>query len=443
MGTGLRATTSPAEPLDEVLAGRHGAAAVRRVVLEPLRFGLADLLEGWPPHRRPWSLRLVRSKYKPQRKLTAYYCATYGGAEQQDRHLAVTWCSSEAAVSSAAPTATPDPVSLLVYPTDPSMPALGRLSRGEHVASLVASLTGAAADSVAPPGVRVIRYRPGQRHVLRVGGAAGSGATIVKCDRDDSGARAVPLAHDLGPVLARRCPGVGLPRPVGYSVADRAALWRECDGEPLARTVATSSRAGALVERLGRALREMHDTDVRPSAPQGGNAAGPTAARDADERLALTLRAGEHIAALLPRVGEAYRTLASEARRRLGRLPHEPPLLTHGDIKCDHALVDQDRLWLLDLDRVGLGDPAQDLGKLVADLRWWCTQDRAARLTAALRAGYGRCDAARWARAETYAVLFQLQLAARRCAVHDPRWEQQVRSRVEEAGRSLGRERRR
>ena len=45
---------------------------------------------------------------------------------------------------------------------------------------------------------------------------------------------------------------------------------------------------------------------------------------------------------------------------------------------------------ILDLDRVCLGDPALDLGKFLADLRWWSGDDqRAGQLTEAFRAGYG------------------------------------------------------
>jgi hypothetical protein len=86
------------------------------------------------------------------------------------------------------------------------------------------------------------------------------------------------------------------------------------------------------------------------------------------------------------------------------------------------------------VDRTGAAEPSLDLGKLLADMAWWCSDTvKAQALGAAFRAGYGRCDPARWARAELWAVLFDLKIAARRCAVHDPDWATQVHRRVEAA----------
>jgi hypothetical protein len=96
---------------------------------------------------------------------------------------------------------------------------------------------------------------------------------------------------------------------------------------------------------------------------------------------------------------------------------------------------------LLDFDRCGAADPALDLAKLVADLRWWCGPDQqcAEGLIDSFRRGYGDADPARWERTAHLARLFQLKLAARRCAVHDPAWETRVRARVSAAGQVLSR----
>jgi hypothetical protein len=54
------------------------------------------------------------------------------------------------------------------------------------------------------------------------------------------------------------------------------------------------------------------------------------------------------------------------------------------------------------------------------------------------RPGHGPCDPARWSRAELWAVFFDLKIAARRCALHEPHWAAQVTGRVQAAcGRLL------
>jgi hypothetical protein len=79
-----------------------------------------------------------------------------------------------------------------------------------------------------------------------------------------------------------------------------------------------------------------------------------------------------------------------------------------------------------------------DLGKFLADLAWWCPDDRARRdAHAAVRDGYGARQPALWPRAELWSVLFGLKLAARRCAVQDPAWPVHVRERVQAALRAL------
>lgn len=426
-------------PLDEVLAGNLGVEAVRRVALHPLEFGVEPLLDECLPGTGSWSFRLLRSKYKPRRKLTAYYLVTTGGPAPDERHLAVTWRSTEEVPAPGSPGhVSCGPVAVLAYPADPCMPALARLSNGAYLASLALSLCGSDGTdgtdgsdgwASAPLRVGVLRYRPGKRHVLHAVGDADGRGLVVKTDKQDAGSRAVRVARVHGPELERRCPWVGLAQPLGHSAGDRASVWRESAGEPLWRVCTDGGSATALMEGLGEALRVLHDTGPR-STDVGPDAAALPRCRDTDEHAARVLRAGEHIAALLPRVGRAYHDLASRLVERLGRLPGGPPALVHGDLKCDHVLVDGDRFRLIDLDRAGYGDPALDLGALLADLRWWYPDDRAAKLSTALRAGYGPCEVARWARAHTLAALFQLRFAAHRCAVHDPAWGFKVSAQV-------------
>jgi Ser/Thr protein kinase RdoA (MazF antagonist) len=131
-------------------------------------------------------------------------------------------------------------------------------------------------------------------------------------------------------------------------------------------------------------------------------------------------------------VGLDYLALVDEIAAELDDIPTEAPTFAHGDLKSDNVLASPEGIRLLDLDRCGPADPALDLAKFAADLRWWsgADEDRANSLIDAFRAGYGAGDPARWDRAVPLSRLFQLKLAARRYAVHDPSWESDVRARV-------------
>ncbi len=425
------------------MSGTLGADAVRHVVVAPRRHGLADLLEACHPTGRVASVRLLRTKYKPGRKLTGYYRARVEGAGREPVPLAVTWCSQPAA--DPLPVITDDAgriafarltarssdgrTSLLVSPADPAMPQLARLHDPVHLAEVLAGLTHGTADAGHALAVRSVRYRPGQRHVLHVTGPPmWPDGLFLKSDRDDSGARAVPAATALTATLDGRCPGARVADAVGYAAAERTAVWRGVPGLPLQTWLRHDPEGGyRLVHLVGRALRVLHDTNL---AVPGS--------RSVSQEATATVRAGEHLEGLLPPVGRRYQELVAGVAAALDSWPGEEPVVVHGDVKCDNLLVEGDsQVRILDLDRMCRADPALDLGKFLADLRWWSPPSRLSGLQAALRDGYGTCDRARWARAELLEVLFRAKLAARRCDVLDPGWESQVRSRLDGAVAAL------
>ncbi len=411
MNRSIIGAASPTEFLHETLTGSLGVGSLRDLALDPLPNGvrglLADAVPGWDGSLD----RLIRTKYKPGRKLTAYYQLTPG---DEARHVAVTW--------------TNESVRVLVSPDDPDMPQLSALHDRRHLADLF----GFAGR------IDTIRYRPGQRHVLRVSSRdlpKNGRSVFVKTDRDDSGARAVPVVEALADRITKECPGAHLAEPIGYSAADRAGFWEGAPGEPLWRRFAGGAPEARLTFLVGRALRVLHETPLDDVPAHDGPA------RDASVEIASTIRAGEHIAALLPEVGAQFRAIAEDVADDLACVPTEAPTFTHGDVKSDNVLAFGNEVRLLDLDRCGPADPALDLAKFVADLRWWCGPDRrcAGGLIDSFLNGYGDADPARWERAVHLTRLFQLKLAARRCSVHDPAWETRVRSRVSAAAPVLNR----
>jgi aminoglycoside phosphotransferase (APT) family kinase protein len=108
----------------------------------------------------------------------------------------------------------------------------------------------------------------------------------------------------------------------------------------------------------------------------------------------------------------------------LAGLPAEAPTMTHGDFKCDNLVVNGSRVHLLDFDRCGLGDPAADIGKFLADLRWWADQGGhpVRPMHEEFLDAYGVMAPARLGRARAYDALLQLRMAARRISVQGPDW---------------------
>ena len=197
------------------------------------------------------------------------------------------------------------------------------------------------------------------------------------------------------------------------------ALWPEVAGTSLADVIADSGAAATdSVRATGAALRRLHDL------PPDGLVHGS----DAEARARETLRAAEVVDALLPTHGARLRRTADRALELLAALPGEPPTTTHGDLKCANVLVDGTGIHLLDFDRSGCADPATDVGKFLADLRWCADGDGpgAARLHEAFLEGYGRTDPARLARAHVHDALLQLRMAARRLPVQSPDWADRV-----------------
>ena len=402
---------APVEQIRSALTGDLGVDAVRDIALRPWRHGVREGGPDAPP------LTLIRTKFKAGRKLTGYYECTEGrGADPS--HLAVTWNLDGS-------------IERLRSPDDPSMPQLRRLVTSGSLLEMLPSAgpPGAARNR---PTVRILRYRPGQRHVLRVGFERPGSGVVVKIDRDGSGEVSVPVAREIG---ARR-PDVLVAEPVDWVAADRLAVWQEAEGTPLSRRLPHRVPLSA-IHRVGKSLRALHDMAAHPASE--GAPLDRLGRRSVADEATATLRAGSHIDALLPYVGAAYDTLVSEIVSSLDRWPDEEPTVSHGDAKTDNVLVtDDDVVRLLDLDRVCWAEPALDLGKMIADIRWWCPDPGVnLRAISALRAGYGQCDAARWHRSEILASLFQLKIAARRTQVHDPAWAAHVRDQVDDAAEAL------
>ena len=446
--------TTPAEPAvrsatsaaDLALAPRSGPESITRF-LNAVAPGevLGAVRHCLPPGATDPVLRLVRAKLKPGRKLTAEYGVLLPGLGGVERRVAVTWVAPGATAPGPAPDgevearrrgvlapfrrawigSDDERMSMSVSPVDDAFPQLVRLHDPGYLVDMLAA-AGATADAgrvtAEDVAVTTVRYRPGQRHVLRVGIGPGGPAWFVKVYRDDTGRFAVDAAARAATALAAvgdRAPGVSSGGGV-YVAADRVAIWPEVTGTSLADVIVLSgSAAEDAVRAAGHALRLMHD------APPGeGLPVRPDAVAQAGE----TVRTAQLLDALLPAVGAQLRGEVGRVLETLAGLPAEPPTVTHGDFKCDNLVVNGGRVHLLDFDRCGRGDPAADIGKFLADLRWWTDVGGhpVEPLHQAFLDAYGVLEPTRFARARAYDALLQLRMAARRMPVQHPDWERRV-----------------
>jgi len=168
----------------------------------------------------------------------------------------------------------------------------------------------------------------GQRYVLRIGG---KDTELLGIDRDAEHAASLVAARlGLAPEV------VAFVEPEGYLVT------RYVEG-----------RVGDVdVARVGAALRRLHDGPALPS-------------RFDSFRVVEIYRAtaAEHGVAV-PSAYERANEIAGQIERRRARVAPEP---CHNDLLNANFIADGDRLWIVDWEYAGMGDPFFDLGNFAVN----------------------------------------------------------------------------
>lgn len=240
---------------------------------------------------------------------------------------------------------TPDGRHVRAYDADPALPGLAEAADPSQVAAVL----GERECSVTP-----IRYRPGQRAVLRYdvgrevyfGKVLGSGAAEL----------AAACTHLAGRADA------GLVVPVPTAVVERLGLvvlpavaGRALHALVFDPTVPLAERSDAC-RAAGQAVARLHG-----GAPPA-NRVAPLDDVSAAERAAVALHAID------PRVGEQWAgALATLAAVDAGEAEG---VASHGALRTDQLLVTPEGPALLDLDGFCGARAARDLGNLLAYLRW-------------------------------------------------------------------------
>lgn len=220
---------------------------------------------------------------------------------------------------------------------DRRLPALQHLVRAGRVAPWLAK-HGYPVDPQASP--RTLAHKPARRWVGSLpltGESAGEQVVLRAYLRDEFDAALT--AHDL--IDPSRCTSVRLPRVLRTHRRGLIAL-EHLPGRTLDASVDAST-----LRRLGSSLGDLH-------------AAGPADLPPADRREA-TLG----LDVIAPVLGAAVDAAAVHAAASAALRP-SPGSVIHGDLSLDQVIADGDSLGIIDLDRVRIGDPLDDIASLLA-----------------------------------------------------------------------------
>jgi hypothetical protein len=284
--------------------------------------------------------------------------------------------------------------------------------------------------------VTAVRYRPGQRHVLRYdyaqldGPSSISGTLFAKLYSDGEDAIAFRVASSIADWVSSSTEAAAI-RPSAHLAEDGLVVYPKLSGVPLSqysagRAARPLAQAGAVLHELQKAPVELFE-DVRPHS--------------FSKEVRAVARAGEHVGPLLPVAGAALDRILARVSAVEAEIEVDPPVLAHGDYKADHVWVGGRGITLIDFNTCSLADPSLDVGKFLADLHWWYSGAGEESLLSAQRSfldGYGDMAPGRLLRARLYEVLILAKLTVRRVRLFDRRWAEKTEGLLQRAERLAG-----
>ena len=454
---------------EDILSGRAGVAGIQQLLSGQSSRRLLKqevqhmLREGY----RAGAFQLTRAKFKPGRKLSAYFTFPVldgKGHDSQLVQLAVTWepnlersdqtdawnqLQQDANQLGLMPVQSelwrdiPEQgMRLQVWPFDPKFPQLVRLGNPAYVAELFRSL-GIAGDLIETPVITPIRYRPKERHVLRYETVHGEDQRLYAklYTSGEDAARASGVASRVVDWLEFNRMGIQGNRPQAMSQDDAVIFYPHAPGIPLSRQLHRSRRwLTKQLHIIGRGLATLHQAPEALHTDLKQN--------NFNKEAKVVRRASEHIQVLLPDTHQKILEIVDGAEEQYSHLPQETPTFTHADFKSDHLLTTPEGLTLIDFDTCTLTDPALDLGKFLADLEWWFTLKGISGLEEAqaeLLKGYaamsepGSILYERMERAKLFHVLILIKIVARRVPIYKKEWSATTEKMIRQAAGVLNR----
>jgi aminoglycoside phosphotransferase (APT) family kinase protein len=240
---------------------------------------------------------------------------------------------------------------------------------------------------------------------------------VAKLRTDGEGERQYALLTALSAIGA---PTFRVPAPVAWLAGPCALVMERVPGTPC-RTLDPGDAASApVLERIGRALAELHGAPVVP---------GPVK-RMSDHVAELMRPAPEELARALPAQADRIHATLERLQRETDAWGATPVVPLHRDYQLRQLFDDGTHVHVLDWDDAASGDPAFDVGYLTAYLRSHHDDASAQRGIAAFLRGYGPDDALA-SRVPTYERFNALRRACRRFRLRDDGWERELERMLE------------
>ena len=457
---------------EDILSGKAGVAGAQHLLngQSSRRLLKKEVQKMLQEEYRVGQFQLTRAKFKPGRKLSAYFtfpALDKDGRTSQVIHLAVTWqpnldgndyaddwkqLQEEARQSGLMPVQgelwrdVPEQgMRLQIWPFDPKFPQLVHLGNPSYVARIFSSL-GITNGAKPTPVVTPIRYRPKERHVLRYeldsaetadGDSQRLYAKLYSNAQD--AARAFGVASRVVDWLEFNNMGLQGNRPEAMSQEDAVIFYPHAHGIPLSHQLHRSRRwLAKQLHIIGNGLAMLHNG---PEALQSD-----LKQNDFSKEAKVVKRASEHIQILLPDTHQKILEVVDRAEELYFGLPQEQPTFTHADFKSDHLLTTPQGLTLIDFDTCTLTDPALDLGKFLADLEWWFTlrgisgvEEAQAELLNGYSTGKESAQTIhdRLQRAKLFHVLILVKIVVRRVPIYKKEWSAMTGRMIDQAARVL------
>jgi hypothetical protein len=214
-------------------------------------------------------------------------------------------------------------------------------------------------------GVRVVRHKAGRRCLIdydvwvqRAGGVPEAMPLLGKVSARALDERSYRTQKHLwrNGFDSGSSDGISVAEPVGKLPELRMWLQRRVGGQPAWPSAAGTAQR-ALVRRIADAVHKLHRTQARPNRAHGVT----------DELSILRERLGA-LARLRPSLASRIDRVLTGCARVAETLLPRATCGIHRDFYPDQLLVDDDRVYLLDLDLYCAGDPALDYGNYIGHL---------------------------------------------------------------------------
>jgi aminoglycoside phosphotransferase (APT) family kinase protein len=248
------------------------------------------------------------------------------------------------------------------------MPLLARALDPEEVQRHLRAHGAKPLAALTPPvlrAIRTVRYKPGRRclieydlEVTRRDGPPEVVTLVAKARARgaDTGTFRLLQALRARGFDEASADGIAVPEPV--AVIPELGVWLQRKARGTAATAGLAEPNGVLLaRRLADAVHKVHEAGV----------AARRRHTMADE-LQLLHQGLEALGETRPEWVRRLRQLLSACDRLGAATPRQAPRGIHRDFYPDHALLEAERLYLLDFDLYCEGDPALDVGNCIAHI---------------------------------------------------------------------------